>query len=204
MGSIRTRRLFIVIAALVLLTAACGGKSTEEQLLEEIIENSGEDIGDLDISLDEDGENFSISVEGEDGEDISISGSGDDETFEMTVEGEDGEVMSIGGGEIPEGMTVPYPDGGTVMTSFVTESAISVTMTFPSGDFDRLVSFYDDSLNPDSDDVDRNESSFSSDEGTMRNVFWASSEQNWTVGVSDCFGMTGELDSACVTISEET
>lgn len=194
------KRLVIVISALLLLTAACGGKSAEEQLLEEIMENSGEDIGDLDIDLDEDGEGFSISVEGEDGEDISISGGGDDEDFSMTVEGEDGEVMTIGGGEVPDDLTVPYPDGGSVMNSFSSQSDVSVTLQYPNNDFDSLVSFYDGELDAGSDDIDRNESSFTSEDGTFRNVFWSSSSGDWTVNVSDCYGLVGDLDSACVTI----
>jgi hypothetical protein len=202
MGSIRTKSLFIVIIALVMLTAACGGKSAEEQLLEEIMENSGEDIGDVDISVDEEGENFSINVQGEDGEDISISGSGDDETFEMTVEGEDGEVMTFGGGEVPDDLTVPYPPGGDVTGTFSSETDVTVALMYPRNEFDSLVSFYDDALKSGSDDVERTESSFSSEEGDQRSVFWFSSNGDFQVSVTDCYGLEGELDSACVSIFE--
>jgi len=197
------KRLVIVASALVVFTAACGGQSAEEALLEEIMESSGEDIGDLDINLDEDGEGFSISVEGEDGEDVSISGSGDDETFEMTVEGEDGEVMTFGGGEVPDDLTVPVPGGGEVTATFSSESDVTVALMYPQNEFDSLVSFYDDALNPDSDDVQRNESTFSGDDGTTRSVFWNASEGGWQVSVTDCYGLEGELDSVCVNIYEQ-
>lgn len=199
MSLIRIKRLVVVISALVLLTAACGGKSAEEQLLEEIMENSGEDIGDLDINLDEDDGNFSISVEGEDGEDINITGSGDDDDFSMTVEGEDGEVMTIGGGEIPEELTLPYVDGGDVVQSFVSNTDVTVVLQYPGAQFDQLVAFYDSELN--SGDVDRNESSYTTDDGTFRNVAWYPSSGDWTATVGDCFGTaSGDLDTACVTL----
>ncbi len=71
----RNIRLVVAAAALMLFVTACGGQSAEEKLLEEVLENSGEDIGDVDISTDDDG-NMSISVEGNDGEDINISTEG--------------------------------------------------------------------------------------------------------------------------------
>ena len=202
MSSMRIKRLVIATSALVLLTAACGGKSAEEQLLEEIMEASGEDIGDLDIDLGDDGEDFSINIQGEDGEDISISGVGDDESFEMTVEGEDGEVMTFGGGEVPDDLSVPYPGGGEVTAVFSSESDLTVALMYPQTEFDSLVSFYDDALNPDSDDVQRNESTFSSDDGTTRSVFWIASEGGWQVSVTDCYGLEGELNSVCLNIYE--
>jgi hypothetical protein len=202
MANKRSSRLSIVISALVLLTAACGGESAEERLVEEILENSGEDIGDVDINLGGDGEEFSINIQGEDGQDINISGSGEDEDFSMTIEGDDGEVMTFGGGEVPDDLTVPYPSGGQVTGTFSSDTDVTVAFMFPRAEFDSIVSFYDDALDPDSDDVERNESSFSSEEGTQRSVFWYSSSGDFQVTVTDCYGLEGELDSACVNIFE--
>ena len=101
----RNRKLIIAIASLMLLLAACGGNSVEEEILEQMLENSGEDIGDIDIDTSGDGDNFNMTVEGEDGEEITITGGGDDEEFTVTMEGEDGGTMSIGGGDIPDGLT---------------------------------------------------------------------------------------------------
>lgn len=189
----KNARLLIVISALVLLIAACGGKSAEEELLEQILENSGEDIGDLDIDLGEDGDgDFSLNVTGDDGEDVSITGSGDDDDFTLTVEGEDGETMTIGGGEVPDGLELPVAPGGEVTTSISGGSEIIVVLQYANGDYDQLVSFYDSELNVASDDVEKSETSFSTEDGTFRNAYYApASGDAWTVTVGDCIGLPG-------------
>lgn len=194
-------RMVMVISAFMLLLAACGGQSAEEALLEEILENS-EGIGDIDIDTGGGGDgDFSINIQGEDGEDISFSGSGDDEDFQFTVEGEDGETMSFGGGEIPEELSVPVPDGGEVTMSLTSDQDISVALQYPQNEFDRIVSFYDETFDSDSDSVDRYESSYSTEDGTVRSVNWNESGYGWTVTVSDCFsGASGEMDAICVTV----
>ncbi len=194
----KNTRIAIVLVALTLLAAACGGKSAEDALLEKILESSSEDIGDIDINTD-DGD-FNISVTGEDGEDISITGGGDDDEFAITVEGEDGETMTFGGGEVPDGLQTPVPDGGEVVSTFSTGEDITVSLTYPGSSFEQLVSFFDDRLDFGSDN--RFESSFSSEEGTFRAVVWNADDGNWTVNVSDCYGLNGDLDSACVSILE--
>ncbi|MCP4964939.1 MAG: hypothetical protein GY926_06860 [bacterium] len=196
----KNERLLVTLFALMLLAAACGGQSAEEALLEEILENSGEDIGDIDINTD-DG-NFNINVEGEDGEDINITGGGDDDEFSITVEGEDGETMTFGGGEVPDGVKSPIPDGGTVASTFSTGEDISVSLTYPGTSFDELVSFYDDRL--DASDDERFESSFTTEDGTFRSVVWSGADGDWTVNVSDCIGINGDLDSVCVSIFESS
>jgi hypothetical protein len=204
MGFMRKARPVIAVFALALLIAACGGQSAEEQLLEEILENSGEDIGDIDIDTGGGDGDFSISIEGEgDGEGFTMTGSGDDENFEITVEGDDGETMTFGGGDIPDGLTVPVPDGGEVTMSLTSDQDISVALQYPENAYDQLVAFYDSNLDVSSDSVDRYESTMSTEQGTIRSVNWNESNYGWTVNVSDCFGgVTGELDSICVTIFE--
>ena len=200
----RNTRFVIAVSAFALLVTACGGQSAEEELLEQILENSGEDIGDIDIDTGGDGE-FSINIQGEDGEDISVSGGGDDENFEITVEGEDGETMTFGGGEIPEDLSVPIPDGGEVTMSLTSGQDISVALQYPPSEFDRIIEFYDSNLDVDSDSVDRFESSYSTEEGTVRSVNWNESGYGFTVTVSDCYGSTSsELDAVCVTVFESS
>jgi hypothetical protein len=200
----RRTRFVIAVAVLALAAAACGGQSAEEELVEQLIESSGENIGDVDIDTGGDGE-FSINIQGEDGEDISVTGSGDDEDFQFTVEGEDGETMSFGGGEIPEGLSVPVPDGGEVTMSLASAQDISVALQYPQSDYDRVVSFYDGTFDSDSDSVDRYESTYSTEDGTVRSVNWNESGYGWTVTVSDCFGSaSGEMNAVCVTVYQSS
>lgn len=186
-------KLIATVAVLVFVVAACGGQSAEEELLEQILENSGEDVGDVNINTD-DGE-FSISVEGEDGEDISISSSGDGDDAEITIEGDDGEVMTFGGGELPDGLTLPVPDGGTVQTAITSGTEVLASIQYVNGDFDELVGFYDAAL---SDEYERSETSFTTEDGTFRNVFWNSDNGARSVAVGDCIGQEG----ICVNLIE--
>lgn len=219
-------RLVVVFFALMLLAAACGGQSAEEALLEQILESSGEDIGNIDVNTDDgdfsisvegedgedinitgsgDDEDFSMTIEGEDGENINITGSGDDDDFSFTIEGEDGETFSYGGGEIPEGMQLPIADGGKVGSVMTSNEDMMVQLYYPATAFDQLVSFYDSQLNADSDEISRFESSYGSDDDTIRSVSWSPDSGEWDVSVSDCFGLeSGELDSACVMLFEES
>lgn len=197
----RRRRLIIAISALALVVAACGGQSAEEELLEQILENS-EGVSDIDIDTGGGDGDFSITIEGEDGEGFTMSGSGDDENFEYTVEGEDGEVMTVGGGEIPDSLNIPVPDGGDVTMSLVSGDDVNVALQYPQSEFDQIVAFYDSEFDVDSDSVDRNESTMSSEDGTFRSVFWSDTDNyDWNVSVADCYGsMSGELDAVCVTV----
>lgn len=196
----KRQRLFIAVSAVALLATACGGNA-EEELLEQILENS-EGVSDIDIDTGSGDGDFSITIEGEDGEGFTMTGSGDDENFEYTVEGEDGEVMTVGGGDIPDSLQIPVPDGGEVTMSLVSGDDVNVALQYPLSEFDRLVAFYDSTFDVDSESVDRNESTMSTEDGTFRNVFWSDSENyDWNVAVADCFTGAGDNpDAVCVTV----
>lgn len=192
-------KLFALLFALILAAAACGD-SAEEQILEQLLEGNDE-ISDLDINTDN-GE-FSLTIEGEDGEDINIASQGEDGEFNMTIEGEDGETFTFGGGEVPDDMETPIANGGTVVSSFSSETDRSVSVEYDSGMFDQLVSMYDGIF--DGDDISRSESSYSTDDGTVRSVSWWSSDSYTNVSVSDCYSISsGQLTSVCATIYEST
>ncbi len=190
--------------ALVLVLAACGGQSAEEELLEQILENTGEDIGNIDINSDDGDFSINIEGEGEDGEDFSITGGGDDEDFEITVEGEDGETFTFGGGSIPDSLQLPIPDGGDVQSSIEAEGDVIVTLAYPGGQFPSIVAFYDSQLNPDSDDVDRYESSFTTDDGQFDTVVWSATDGSWSVNLTTCSLTGGGPDNACLSIIQSS
>ncbi len=109
------RRTWIVLAALTLLAGACS--SASENVAEQIIEGND---GVTNVDIDDD----QITVEF------------DDE--------EGGGSMVIGGGEVPEGLPIPVPGGGEVVTSIEQPGVYVVVLTYPSDDYDDLVSFYTD------------------------------------------------------------
>jgi hypothetical protein len=212
----RNARRVAAVAVLVLLVAGCGGNSVEEELAEQILENSGEGVGNVEVDTDgdgnvsvnvegEDGGNVSISssgdddelnmtIEGDDGEDVTITGSGDDDEMTITVEGEDGGTMTIGGGDIPESLTLPVPDGGEVMTVMEMEDGAMVFLIFPLSEYDSILSFYESSLPSDAMKMEVSQ-------GDQLGVTWTG--DTFVVSVNTCDGEGGtEIDSTCVNLNQ--
>jgi len=164
------------VIAFALLTAACGDAA--EVLNEQLLEN----------------------IEGVENVEINE----DDGTFEVTIE-EDGETITIGGGDIPEGLTVPVANGGQVVAAASSDTDISVSLIYPGDRFDELVAQYQSWADDSSQEVDKAESTYESDGTEIRNATWTTDDGSVFVNVNDCIGMeTGEFDSTCVTIGEQT
>ena len=170
------RWLTVGLAALALVATACGAVS--ENLAEEIIEQGFEGEGNANVDLDlEDG------------------------TVNIDVEGPEGQSISIGGGEVPDEITVPIPDGGDVTTSYVGSNDAAVALFYPQSEFDALVAYYEDWVASQSEEFDKNTSTFSSDDGTIRNVTWYSAERSTNISVGDCYSLEGGLDNVCLNIT---
>ncbi len=195
----RNVRFIALLFVLVLTAAACGG-SAEDELLEQILESGNDGISDIDI--DSDTGELNISFEGEDGEEVNVVSQGEDGEFSMTIEGEDGETFTFGGGEVPDGMVTPIADGGTVVQSYSSDSDRSVSVEYSAGMYEQLVTMYDGVFDG-VDNVSRTESSYTTEDGTIRTVGWYGGNGSTNVTVSDCYTISsGQLDSVCVTIYE--
>ncbi len=175
------KTLIVLCAAVALVVAACGGG---DEVVEEILERQLEDALE-----DEGGGNVDINL-----------GDGDD--FEISFEGDDGESVTIGGGEVPESMDIDIPNGGDVLNTFESGDDVSVTLTWPSSQFDSLVSFYQDWVDGQGGEWNKTTSSSQSDDGTIRTTTWWNYEDGSTnITVFDCYSMSGDgLDSVCVTL----
>lgn len=122
-------RRALVLMVLVALVAACG--NTTETVVENIAEQAAERSlesetgGDVDIDIDENSGQGSITIESEEG-DTSIQ---------------------FGGGEIPDELSIPVMDGGEVLTSSVMsgdDAFVFATVQYPESMLDDLVAFYRD------------------------------------------------------------
>jgi hypothetical protein len=177
-----TKKMAVLIAAMALFVAACGSASDKaaEQLAEELIEASGGG----DVSVD-------------------VSGDGDDVTIEM--ETEDGSVSIGVGTDLPDELDIPVPDGGDVMTSFVSDDGVSVSLSYGGDRFDEIYGFYEDWTSSTGDEWERQTFNMDSDEGTVRNTMWVDSSNNGAINLSDCAAMgtvTDDDDAVCVIISQ--
>ena len=192
----KNTKVLVLLIALALAVSACGD-SAEEQVLEQILESGDSGISDVDI--DSDSGDINISFEDEDGQDVSISASGDEDDFSMVIEGEDGEVMTFGTGELPEGLQIPVAPGGEVQSSISGGSEILVILQYADTEYEELVAYYEDQLDSASEDVEKSETSFTTEDGTFRTAYFTpSSGSDWTVSVGDCIGTPG----ICVTIAQ--
>lgn len=129
--------------------------------------------------------------------DIQQSGSGDDQV--VKVETEEG-TMSFGGGELPSDLTIPVPDGGKVTASLSMADNITVSLTYPKGDYDKIVKFYEDWAK--SGNFQKNSYESSSDGEAVHSVTWFSEEGDSGVTVTDdCTDDAGD-PAVCVVVNQ--
>ncbi len=180
-----TKTVAVLMGVLALVAAACGSVSdtAAEQLAEELIEASG----DGDVSVD-------------------ISGDGDDVTIEM--ETEDGSISIGAGTELPDSLEVPVPDGGDVTTSVEMEDGVLVVVTYPDGDYDAIVTFYDDWTAATGEAFDRQSMSLDTGGPDQRSTTWIGPDSETFVSVGDCFDVHAEessgeeFNAVCVNINQ--
>jgi hypothetical protein len=103
--------------------------------------------------------------------------------------------------DLPDGLTIPVPEGGDVNTSGSQGSYVFVAIQYPSQRFDEIVGFYEDWTSKDGESWQRAESTFSSDEGTYRHVQWLSGPSS--IAVDDCITVNdNEPVAVCVTVNQ--
>lgn len=142
-------RQILVLVIAVLLVASCGNAA--EEVAERAIEAGGG--GDVDVEFDEDGDTGEIVFETDEGT----------------------QTLNVGGGELPEGLTVPVPDGYEVLASSTfesdEESLISATLHYPESELESLIEHFDDLFEGD-DEVSKVETSLE----TGRQILWLGAE----------------------------
>ena len=105
----------ITLSVLALFVAACSPSDVADNIVENAIEN--ETGGDVDVDIDS-----------------------DDGTVE--IEGEDGETATFGGGELPDDLPFDVPGGGDVQAVIQTNNGSTITLVYPSDEFDSLVDHF--------------------------------------------------------------
>lgn len=183
-----TRWMVALLVVLALVATACGAAADKisekaaEQAAEKLIEASG---------------NGDVSVD--------LSGSGDDAG--VKIETEDGSMSFGAGTELPEELTIPVPDGGTVQTAVVTEDGLLVSLYYDNGRYDEIVGFYDDWTAKDGDTWEKSTFDMTGDDGaTIRNTMWMDGgESGSAITAGDCVGMGSTSDDAmsvCVSVTQ--
>lgn len=170
-------RRLIVIIGLLALVAV-GCQSASDTIAEQLAE-SAEGVNDVDINSD---------------------------TGEVKIETDDGS-LTIGGGEVPDSLTLPVPDGGTVLASFSTNDDVSVSIQYPGDRYDSLVEFYSDWTSSDSAEWEQSSASFNSAAGVeLKSETWFDGDGR-TIGVTNCPAtddVSGETRAACVNLLQES
>ena len=129
---------------MALVVAGCGGSDDEDSdgglagnIAEEIAEQIAEESGD-DVNIEIDDDELTVSFDDE-------SGSGE---------------VTFGGGELPGGFPFPVPDEYEVGSSMVIDQGsgdvFSVTLSAPDTDFDEIAAMYEEFLEDEGFEVNRN------------------------------------------------
>ncbi len=170
------RRIAIVFVVFALVLTAC--QSVSENIAESITEKA----------LD--------SVDGVDGVDINV------DTGEVSIETED-VTIRIGGGEIPDGFPIPAPDGGTVLSVFESEGNANVTLSYPGGNFDEVVGYYDEWTDSQPTEWEKSSNTVSTEEGDIKNASWGASEGGGFITVSNLCTVADDSANSqdCVAVS---
>jgi len=168
-----SRARYLAVAAVVALAvAACGGSDPAEELAEQIAEQAGGDVADIDIDA-ADG-SMAIDINDDDGDGSVSIDTDNDGSVAIEIEDDDGGgTLIIGGGEVPEGFPIPVLEGGQVVSSLVASSDEGsggvVSVEYPAGTFDALVSSYQSWI--DDQDLDVSRMDMTTDEGKTVQFF---------------------------------
>lgn len=126
----------------------------------------------------------------------ACSASGPDEAATQAQTGTDESTTAAAGDSatgIPDGMTIPIPDGGDLTASGSDGSYLYVAALYPEDRFDAMVSFYEDWVATDS-------RTWNSSTGDTSALWQAGSS---TVSVQICAtGGEGNSSATCVTVNE--
>jgi len=169
----------LVMIALVATACASATEKIAENAIEKAIESEGG--GDVNVELGDDGQ-VSISVEGEDGSSFEVGKDID----------------------LPEGLTIPIPDGGNATQTGTDGSYVFAALTYPTERYDEIVAFYNDWTDGTGEEWNRSESTLDMGEGLVqRSAQWVSGPT--LIGVSDCFDIQSDgdgFDAICLTVNE--
>lgn len=170
------KRMAIGFVALALLLTACqsAAETIAENLTEQIAEQA-EGVGDVDIDL---------------------------ESGEVNLETDEG-AITIGGGEVPDGFPIAFPDGYQVTSVFTNDESASVSLAYPGGNYDEIVSFYDDWTSQQSSEWSKSTSSVSGDEGSIDSANWFADEGGGFISISSfCLVLDDSVDpDDCIAVN---
>ncbi|MCL1594046.1 MAG: hypothetical protein M3132_06825 [Actinomycetia bacterium] len=126
----------------------------------------------------------------------------DAESGQVSIETDEG-AITIGGGEVPAGFTIALPDGYTVSSVFTNDESQAVSIVYPNGDYDGIVSFFDDWTAGQSGEWSRSSSSISTDDGSLDSTNWSLDGGGSFVSVTNlCIVPTEDIDPEnCIAVN---
>ena len=184
----KLKTLVMLFAVLALMASACGAAA--DKISEKAVESAAEK-----------------AIEEASGGQANVDISGSEDAPTIKVETEEGSVAFGAGVDMPEEITIPVPDGGTVQSAMsFDDGSAQASVAYDRDRYDELVSFYEDwVVGNGGDSWQKQTQSMETDDDTIRQTYWFDDESGAAIGVMDCaaFGSAGDgLDAACVSISQ--
>ena len=128
-------------------------------------------------------------------ESVGESDAGDGATTSVAAAGGSEEAP-----ELPEALTIPFPEGGIITGTTADVGFAFVTIQYPVERYEEIVDFYRDWIATDSREWGETDASYD-DQGTMvRGVTFR--ETLSSIGVTDCPTDGADYDGACVILNE--
>lgn len=125
----------------------------------------------------------------------------DADSGQIKVETDEGSV-TIGGGDLPESFAVALPDDYDVLSVFDGGDGSAVSVTYPDGDYEEIVAYFDAWTSGQPGDWSASTMSIEQgDAGMMRSASFSNDEIS--IAIIDCFDFqneSDELNAVCVTV----
>jgi hypothetical protein len=130
----------------------------------------------------------------------------DEDSGNVSIETDEGSVDVGSDLEIPDGLSIEVPPGGSVTSVLELDNEFVVTVFYNIDEFDNLVDFYTDWTAEQSGDFVASSNEFESADGVPFKTFiWYGDDISTSINIVNCFllGPSGdEIERVCLSLSE--
>ena len=124
----------------------------------------------------------------------------------VSIENDDGSIDLGSDLEIPDGLSIDVPSGGSVGSVLELDNEIVVALFYDIGEFENLVEFYADWTAEQPGEFDESTNEFESAERVLfKSVTWFGNDLSTSINIVNCFILDSsgdETEQVCLSLSE--
>jgi hypothetical protein len=130
----------------------------------------------------------------------------DEDSGNVSIETDEGSVNLGSDLEIPDGLSIEVPPGGSVTTVLELDNEFVVAVFYDIGEFDNLVDFYTEWTAEQSVEFDKSTNEFVSADGVpFKSVIWYGNDLDTSINIVNCFVLDpsgDETEQVCLSLSD--